>query len=97
MKYYVLEGTFAKDLPEKSELQKAIDAHLEYLKSGFDDGSILVSGPKAEIGGGIIVVKCDDIEKFCDGDPLVKAGIQEYRITEFKLHNCQDYLKMWFR
>ncbi|WP_319559737.1 YciI family protein [Marispirochaeta sp.] len=96
MKYYVLEGTFAKDLPEKSELQKVIDVHLEYLKSGFDDDSILVSGPKAGTGGGIIVVKCDDIEKFCDDDPLVQAGIQEYRITEFRLHNCQDYLKNWF-
>ena len=96
MKYYVLEGTFAKDLPEKSELQKAIDAHLSYLKIGFDNGSILVSGPKAGTGGGIIVVKCEDIEKFCNDDPLVKAGVQEYRITEFKLHNCQEYLKTWF-
>lgn len=96
MKYYVLEGTFSKDLPEKNELQKAIDAHLEYLKTGFDDGSILVSGPKAGTGGGIIVVKCDDIEKFCADDPLVKAGVQEYRITEFKLHDCQDYLRVWF-
>lgn len=96
MKQYVLEGTFAKDLPEKAELQKMIDAHLEYLKFGFSNGSILVSGPKPEIGGGIIVVKCNDIEKFCKNDPLIHAGIQEYRITEFKLHNCQDYLKVWF-
>jgi uncharacterized protein YciI len=96
MKYYALEGTFAKDLPKKIELQKAIDAHLEYLKFGFDDGSILVSGPKIGTGGGIIVVKCNDIEKFCKDDPLVQAGIQEYRITEFKLHNCQDYVKGWF-
>jgi uncharacterized protein YciI len=96
MEYFVLEGTFRKDLPEKTDLQKAIDAHLEYLKFGFDDGSILVSGPKTGTGGGIIIVKCDDIEKFCNDDPLVQAGIQEYRITEFKLHNCQDYLKIWF-
>ncbi len=96
MKYYVLEGTFTKNLPEKIELQKMIDAHLEYLKLGFSDGSILVSGPKTGIGGGIIVVKCDDIQKFCKDDPLVQAGIQEYRITEFKLYNCQDYLKVWF-
>ncbi|AFA49491.1 hypothetical protein Awo_c27380 [Acetobacterium woodii DSM 1030] len=96
MKYYVLEGTFVKNLPDKSELQKAIDEHLEYLKKGFNDGSILVSGPKIETGGGIIVVKCEDINKFCSDDPLVKAGIQEYRISEFKLHDCQSYLKDWF-
>jgi uncharacterized protein YciI len=96
MKYYVLEGSFAETLPGKDELQKAIDAHLAYLKTGFADGSILVSGPKPETGGGIIVAKCDDIEKFCKEDPLVQAGIQEYRITEFKLHNCQNYLRTWF-
>ena len=63
MKYYILDGTFVKNLPDKSELQKAIDEHLEYLKIGFNDGSILVSGPKIETGGGIIVVKCEDINK----------------------------------
>ena len=96
MKFYALEGTFSKNLPEKSVLQKAIDAHLDYLKIGFDKGFILVSGPKVGEGGGIIIVKSDDIEKFCNDDPLVKAGIQEYRITEFKLHDCQDFLKVWF-
>lgn len=96
MKYNVLEGTFAKNLPEKSELQKAIDEHLEYLQIGFNDGSILVSGPKNETGGGIVVVKCEDIKKFCGDDPLVKAGVQEYRIIEFKLYDCQSYLIDWF-
>jgi uncharacterized protein YciI len=96
MKYCVLEGTFAENLLEQSVLQKAINAHLEYIGNGFNDESILLSGPKVGTGGGIIVVKCDDIEKFCNDDPLVKVGIQEYRITEFKLHNCQNYLKTWF-
>lgn len=97
MKYYVLEGTFVDNLPEQAELQKAIDAHLEYLSVGFNDGSVLVSGPKVGAGGGIIIVKCDDIEKFCSNDPLVKAGVQKYRITEFTLHNCQAPLKDWFQ
>lgn len=97
MKYYMLEGSFAEQLPEQSVLQKAIQAHLEYLQTGFDDGSILMSGPKVGAGGGIIVVKCDDIDKFCPDDPLVQAGVQQYRITEFSLHKCQDYAEGWFR
>jgi len=39
MKYYVLEGTFAEALPAQGELQKAIDDHLAYLQTGFDDGT----------------------------------------------------------
>jgi uncharacterized protein YciI len=50
MKYYMLEGSFAKELPEQGVLQKAIQDHLAYLQIGFDDGSILVSGPKAGAG-----------------------------------------------
>ena len=97
MKYYALEGSFVEILPDEVELEQAIDAHLAYLKTGFDDGSILVSGPKVGAGGGIILVKSDDIEKFCSNDPLVKAGVQQYRITEFKLHDCQYEIKEWFQ
>ena len=94
--YYTLEGSFVENLPEQEKLQEAIKAHLEYLDIGFEDGSVLVSGPKVGAGGGIIIVKSDDIDKFCSNDPLVKAGIQEYRVTEFKLHKCQDFLTDWF-
>ena len=97
IRYYTLEGTFVKDLPEQGELEKAITAHLQYLDKGFNDGSILFSGPKIGIGGGIIIVKCSDIDRFCNNDPLVQAGIQEYRVTEFELYKCQDFLTDWFR
>ncbi|MDD4312513.1 MAG: YciI family protein [Eubacteriales bacterium] len=97
MKYYMLEGTFSEQLPDQAELQKAIDAHLAYLTLGFRDGSVLLSGPKVGAYGGIIVVKNDDIERFCREDPLVKAGIQIYRVTEFSLYDAQAALKPWFR
>ena len=97
MKYYVLEGTFRNGLPENSILQTAINAHLAYLSSGFEDGSILFSGPRMDgKGGGAIVIKSDDIDAFCQNDPLVQAGIQEYHITEFSLYNCQEAVKAWF-
>ena len=96
MKYYVLEGTFDNGHPTGATLEKEIALHLEYLQPFFDDGTILVSGPKVGVGGGILILRCDDIEKFCNDDPLVKVGIQKYRATEFSLHDCQDYLKNWF-
>lgn len=96
IKYYVLEGTFAKHLPGEDKLKEAIDAHLKYLDHGFKDGFILVSGPKVGVGGGIILLKTNDVAKFCREDPLVIAGIQEYRITEFQFYNSQDALREWF-
>lgn len=96
MKYYILNASFVENHPTGAELQKEIDAHLEYLESFFKNGTILMSGPKVGIGGGIVVVKSDDIQKFCNDDPFVKSGIQKYQITEFSLHDCQDSLKTWF-
>ena len=71
--YYTLEGSFIDNLPEQKILEKAVKEHLEYLDIGFKDGSVLVSGPKIGAGGGIIIVMCNDIEKFCNDDPLVKG------------------------
>ena len=99
MKYYTLEGTFVEGHPTGPALKAAIDAHHEYLKTYLDSGAILVSGPKAGGNGGIIIIKCDDnsdIHQFCKKDPFVKAGIQEYRITEFKKHDCQGIIQDWF-
>jgi len=96
MKYYMLEGSFANDLPEPVALQEALQAHLAYLKTGFEDGSILLSGPKVGAGGGVIVLKSEDIEAFCQNDPLVKAGVQQYRVTEFMFYNGQNGVKNWF-
>ena len=100
MKYFVVEGTFRENVPvEESEMQKAIQAHLAFLQKGFDEGFILVSGPKVDVGGGIIVIKgqsLQDVEDYFSKDPLQTSGIQEYKIVEFELYDCQAFLKEWF-
>ncbi|MBE0600877.1 MAG: hypothetical protein IH607_03755 [Firmicutes bacterium] len=97
MQFYVLEGIFRTRLPENTSLEPVIDAHLAYLSAGFQDGSILFSGPRSDgKGGGVIAIKSNDIQAFCQNDPLVQAGIQEYRITEFDLYNCQESIRSWF-
>ena len=100
MKYFVVEGTFREIVPvEESEMQKAIQGHLAFLKKGFDEGFILVSGPKVDVGGGIIVIKGQsrqEIEDYFSKDPLQIAGIQDYKIVEFELYDCQAFLKEWF-
>jgi uncharacterized protein YciI len=96
MKHFILEATFRKNALAGSDLQTAIDAHLAYLKAGFDSGSFLVYGPKANREGGIIVIKSEDVEQFCQNDPLVIAGAQEYRITEFSPLHFKDAVKPWF-
>lgn len=96
MKLYILEGSFVEGHPGGEKFKETLAAHHQYLQAGFEDGTILFSGPKVGAGGGVIVVKSDDIEKFCKEDPFVKAGIQNYKMTEFKMFACQDPVKGWF-
>lgn len=100
MKYFFVDGTFKESISiGENELQKAIEEHLALLQKGFDEGFILVSGPKVNIGGGVIIIKGQslvDIENYLSKDPLKILGVQEYKIVEFKLHDCQPMLKGWF-
>jgi uncharacterized protein YciI len=100
MKYFMVESTFKKPLPVlKSELERLIKEHTDYLQEGFDEGWILVSGPKATSDGGIIVLRgssIEAIENYFQKDPMKVAGVQEYRIIEFKLHDSQPELALWF-
>ena len=98
MKYFMLEGTFKNPIPvEKAEFEKLIKEHLSFLQKGFEQGWILVSGPKANRNGGIIIVKgtsLEEIEKYFSADPF--ADVQEYHIVEFELHDCQEMVRNWF-
>ncbi len=100
MKYFLVEGSFKNPLTVKdAQLEEAINEHLTFLEEGFNEGWILVSGPKVNIGGGIIIIKrmsLREVENYLAKDPLKILGVQEYRIVEFKLHECQDLLKKWF-
>ena len=97
MKYYVLIGNMVKKPFEIPNFKELLDAHHAYLKVYTDRGDVLLAGPKKEGGGGIILVRLDDesIQSFTENDPFVKAGIQEYEVTEFTIFDRQSYTKEW--
>ena len=101
MKYFIIEGTSkTHTLVDKDTLDKALQEHLDFLQKGYDSGYILVAGPKADSGGGIIIMKAmdlEEIERFISNDPLYLADVQEYRIVEFNVHDCQSMVNGWFK
>jgi uncharacterized protein YciI len=100
VKYYVIESIFHDPVPvDKTKLDELIQEHKVYLQKGFNEGWILLSGPKALVAGGIIIMKAsslNEVENYFSEDPLKIAGVQEYRPIEFKLHDAQPMLKDWF-
>lgn len=98
MHYYILEGTFKENHPTGPAFKSALDAHHAYLKSYFESGQVLVSGPKAAGGGGVMVIKFEneaDVETFIADDPFVTSGVQEYRVTEFRVFDAQSCVNGW--
>lgn len=98
MHYYILEGTFKENHPVGPAFKAALDAHHAYLAPYFQSGQVLVSGPKAAGGGGVMVIKFEneaDVETFIANDPFVTNGVQEYRVTAFNVFKLQDYAKDW--
>lgn len=97
MKTYILEGRFLENRPTGQAFQTCLAAHHQYLAKGFADGAILLSGPVTNDkgSGGVIVVKSDDIEAFCQADPFVQAGVQQYRVIAFQLFDGQAGVKAW--
>ena len=68
------------------EVDRHLDAHVDYLKREYASGSFVASGRKVPRTGGIIlsnVKKRDELESILAQDPFRKAGIAEYTITEF--------------
>jgi uncharacterized protein YciI len=101
MRYFVIESTFNDPLPVGAEeLHALIREHQRYLTRGFEQRWILLSGPKAAAGGGVIVMRMPslaDVERYLAEDPMKLAGVQEDRPIEFKLHDCQPEVRQWFR
>jgi uncharacterized protein YciI len=95
MKYYLLEGEFTDNHPTGDDLNKVLAEHGAYLTNDANKVNVLLAGPKIDRSGGIIIIKSDDIQDFCYNDPLIKHGVQTYRISEFSINEYSDLLTQW--
>ncbi len=97
MKYYVLIGTMIKNPAEIPGFKDLLNEHHVCLRAYKEKGDVLLSGPKKEGPGGIILIRTEgeSIQNFIDNDPFTKAGIQKYEATEFTVFDRQEYAKDW--
>jgi uncharacterized protein YciI len=80
---FIVSLTYKSDL---EEVDRHLDAHVDYLKQEYAEGNFIASGRKIPRTGGIIlscVKNKDELELILAKDPFYKAGIAEYDIIEF--------------
>lgn len=86
MKYFLVEGIIKNSNLMNKDILKE---HMNYSQKAMDDGSILMSGLKADMSGGLFIMKSESLEKVNDylsAEPLKVHNIQDYKVTEFSPH-----------
>lgn len=61
-----------------------MEAHMAWVRDGYDRALFLASGRKIPRTGGVILARGDrqELEALCAADPFSVHGIAEYDITE---------------
>ena len=67
------------------EIDALMEAHVEWLKKGFDEGVFVVAGRKDPRTGGVILVrgKKDAVAALAESDPFVENGAARFDVVGF--------------
>lgn len=87
---FVIEVIYKANL---TEIDRAMTAHVAFLKKHYASGHFLVSGRKIPRDGGIIVAVArsrDEIEEIMRKDPFCKHGLADFRIIQFRASQRAD-------
>lgn len=78
---FILSLTYIAPLEHADE---HMDAHMAWVREGYDKGFFLASGRKVPRTGGVVLARGDraTIEAMCAADPFTIHGIAEYEIIE---------------
>ena len=90
---YIIDIVYTKPLDVVKEI---LPAHREYLKKHYEQGVLIMSGPKKPLTGGMIVAKFESLEQvntFIANDPYSLQNAADYSVTEFDpvLHQIENF------
>lgn len=78
---FILSLTYIASL---EDADRHMEAHMAWVKAGYDRGLFLASGRKLPRTGGVILAggEREVLQAMCAADPFTVHGIAEYEITE---------------
>lgn len=95
MRHFVVEIIYTCPFEQFGPL---VDEHRAYLKTGYQKGLLLISGPQEPRVGGILVMRADShaaIQSFCAHDPYAVQNVARHRIIEFNPKSHIPELTAW--
>ncbi|PJI41455.1 MAG: GTP cyclohydrolase [Rhizobium sp.] len=88
---FILSLSYVKP---QEEADRLMEAHMDWVRQGYDSGMFLASGRKVPRTGGVILARGERaaIEAFVAHDPFAVHGVADYDITEVALTRTADGL-----
>ncbi|WP_066714576.1 YciI family protein [Clostridium sp. Marseille-P299] len=96
MKYFIVEGNI---IDAEKMTDGIMKEHMAYTGKAMEEGMYLMSGLKADMSGGIFIIKSESLESlenYLSKEPFKMNGIQDYRILEFNSHYFNPSADEWF-
>ena len=90
---FILSLTYKVDL---AEVDRHLEAHIAWLKAGYEEGLFLASGRKNPRTGGIILARGDRalIDAAIASDPFSLHAVADYEVTDFSPTTTVPSLEM---
>jgi len=95
MKHFLILITYTADLTKIDEI---LPIHRKFLQEGYNQGLLLLSGPRNPRIGGIVLSRAESLEKiksFFDEDPYKINNFAIYDFIEFDPVKRQPLLDEW--
>lgn len=96
MKFFLIHLTYLKPI---EVVQEFTDRHRSYLKTKYDEGILLFSGPRVPRTGGVLFAKAADISvinNIIAADPFATNGVAEYEVIEVAPTTWAEQIKAGF-
>jgi uncharacterized protein YciI len=95
MQIFLVELNFLKPFASFGDV---VPQHRAFLQTGYDSGLLLMSGPREDKTGGIVVARAPDLptlQSFFELDPYKLNGLAEHRFVSFTAAKRSPLVEDW--
>jgi uncharacterized protein YciI len=95
MKHFIVDIQY---LVPVDQLADILPAHRAFLQTGYENGLLLLSGPKEPRTGGLLVARSESLDalrEFFSHDPYHLNNLALHTFTEFNPVLRQSWLEDW--
>lgn len=96
-KFFIMEVTY---LIPAEQLGDRLAEHRAFLKTGYEKGWLLMSGPQVPKVGGMLIARApskEELEAFFANDPYQVKHIATYRFVEFEPVLRAEIVEGWIK